>query len=313
MKKILIIGGGGYIGTELCNYLNLRGFKVICLDTFWFGNYLDKKIKIIKHDIRELKNKFFKNIDVVINLAYLANDPLCEVNARDTWEIGPLSLYQMMEYCVKNKVKKFIFASSGCVYGIKKEKNVTENLSLEPMTDYNKSKMICEKIIQSYDDKIKNIILRPATVCGFSKRLRLDVVLNLFCYQAFYKKKISIFGGNQIRPLINIKDMIRAYEFFISKNFTGCFNAGFENVSVKKIAEIVQKVMPCKIEIIKSHDPRTYRMNSSKLFRTGFKSLFNAKDAVHELKNEFEKGFKPKKINWNLDYLINKRKIVKTQ
>ena len=104
MKKILIIGGGGYIGTELCNYLNLRGFKVICLDTFWFGNYLDKKIKIIKHDIRELKSKFFKNIDVVINLAYLANDPLCEVNARDTWEIGPLSLYQMMEYCIKNKV-----------------------------------------------------------------------------------------------------------------------------------------------------------------------------------------------------------------
>ena len=240
MKKILIIGGGGYIGTELCNYLSNKNFKIICLDTFWFGNHLNKKVKIIKHDIRNLKGKFFKGVDVVINLAYLANDPLCEINARDTWEIGPLSLYQMLEFSIKNKVKKFIFASSGCVYGVKKEKKVTEKLSLEPMTDYNKSKMICEKIIQSYEKKIKTVILRPATVMGFSKRLRLDVVLNLFSYQAFFKKKISVFGGSQIRPLIHLKDMIRVYEHFINKNFIGTYNTGFENVSVKKIADIVK-------------------------------------------------------------------------
>ena len=132
MKKILIIGGAGYIGTELCNYLSEKNFKVICLDTFWFGNKLNKKVKIIKSDIRNLKNSYFKNIDVVINLAYLANDPLCEINARDTWEIGPLALYQMLEFSIANKVKKFIFASSGCVYGVKKEKRVTEKLSLEP-------------------------------------------------------------------------------------------------------------------------------------------------------------------------------------
>ena len=107
--------------------------------------------------------------------------------------------------------------------------------------------------------------------------------------------------------------MIRVYEFFIVKNFTGCFNAGFENVPVKKIAEIVRKIIPCKIETVKSNDPRTYRMSSSKLFRTGFKPLFNAEDAVHELKNKFEKGFKPNKINWNLDYLLQKRKIIKTK
>ena len=126
MKKILVIGGAGYIGTELCNYLVEKNFKVVCLDIFWFGNKLNKKVKIIKHDVRDLKDKFFKGVDVVINLAYLANDPLCAINARDTWEIGPLSLYQMLEFSVKNKVKKFIFASSGCVYGVKKEKKVTE-------------------------------------------------------------------------------------------------------------------------------------------------------------------------------------------
>ncbi len=312
MKKILIIGGGGYIGTELCNYLSDKKFKVICLDIFWFGNKLNKKVKIIKNDIRNLKSSYFKNIDVVINLAYLANDPLCEINARDTWEIGPLSLYQMLEFSIKNKVKKFIFASSGCVYGVKKEKKVTEKLSLEPMTDYNKSKMICEKIIQSYEKKIKTVILRPATVMGFSKRLRLDIVLNLFSYQAFYKKKISVFGGGQIRPLIHLKDMVRVYEHFINKNFIGTYNTGFENVSVKKIADIVKNIIPCKVESIKTHDPRTYRMDSTKLIKTGFKPLFNSVDAAKELKNEFEKGFKPKKENWNLNYLLEKRKIIKT-
>ena len=219
----------------------------------------------------------------------------------------------MLEYCVKCKVKKFIFASSGCVYGIKKEKKVTEDLSLEPMTDYNKSKMICEKIIQSYERKIKTVILRPATVGGYSKRLRLDVVLNLFSYQAFFKNKISIFGGSQIRPLINIKDMIRIYEHFIIKNFTGCFNTGFENVSVTKIAELVRNIIPCSIETVKVHDPRTYRMDSSKLLKTGFKPKFNSKDAVIELKNEFKNGFKPKTINWNLNYLLEKKKIIKTK
>ena len=312
MKKILVIGGAGYIGTELCNYLVEKNFKVVCLDIFWFGNKLNKKVKIIKHDVRDLKDKFFKGVDVVINLAYLANDPLCTINARDTWEIGPLSLYQMLEFSVKNKVKKFIFASSGCVYGVKKEKKVTEKLSLEPMTDYNKSKMICEKIIQSYEKKIKTVILRPATVMGFSKRLRLDVILNLLSYQAFYKKKITVFGGRQIRPLIHLKDMIRVYEHFINKNFTGTYNTGFENVSVKKIADIVRNIIPCKVESVKIHDPRTYRMDSTKLIKTGFKPLFNSVDAAKELKNEFKKGFKPKKINWNLNYLLEKRKIIKT-
>ena len=191
-KKILIIGGAGYVGSLLSNFLVNKNYSVTCLDTFWFQTNLNKKVKKKKIDIRDRKFESFKNIDVVINLAYLSNDPLCEINARDTWEIGPLSNYYILEACLKYKIKKYIFASSGSIYGSKKEKKVTENLGLDPITDYNKSKMICEKVILSYKNKLKTIILRPATVCGFSERLRLDVVLNIFVSNSLIKSSLII-------------------------------------------------------------------------------------------------------------------------
>ena len=307
-KNILVIGGGGYVGTELCNYLASKKYNVKSIDTFWFKNFLNKKkVDIIKQDLRDRKfENLFKNQSVVINLAYLSNDPLCEINARDTWEIGPLANYYILEACLKYNVKKYIFASSGSIYGLKKEKKVTENLGLDPITDYNKSKMICEKVILSYRNKIKTIILRPATVCGFSKRMRLDTVLNLFCYQAYFKKKITILGGNQIRPLLHLKDMVRAYEFFIKKNYDGIFNIGFENISVKNLAQNVKKVIPCKIRIKKSNDPRSYRMNSDKVMKIGFKPKYNHKDVIVELSQVFKKRFKPSELNWNLNWLLKK-------
>tara|TARA_A100000164_G_scaffold374454_1_gene407466 strand:- start:669 stop:1613 length:945 start_codon:yes stop_codon:yes gene_type:complete len=310
-KKILIIGGGGYIGTELSNYLLKKKYKVACLDTFWFGNKLNKKITKIKKDVRKFDFKIFNNYEIVINLAYLSNDPLCEINARDTWESGPLATYYMMEACLKYKVKKFIFASSGSIYGLKKEKKVTEKLGLDPITDYNKSKMICEKVIENYKNKIKTVILRPATVCGNSNRLRLDVVLNLFCYQAYFEKKINILGGNQVRPLLHINDMISCYEFFIKKNITGTFNVGFENLSVNEIAESVKAIIPSEIKIKKSNDPRSYRMNADKLIRTGFKPKYNHKHAIIDLKKRFQSGFKPSEENWNLNWLLKKKVIKK--
>ena len=311
-KKILIIGGGGYIGTELSNFLANKNYKVGCMDTFWFENKLNKNVIKIKRDIRSFDFSEFKNYDIVINLAYLSNDPLCEINARDTWESGPLATYYIMEACLKYKIKKFIFASSGSIYGLKKEKNVTENLGLDPITDYNKSKMICEKVIDNYKNKIKTVILRPATVCGASKRLRLDVVLNLFCYQAFFKKEINILGGNQIRPLLHIKDMINCYEFFIKKNITGTFNVGFENLSVKKIAQSVKKIIPAKIKIKKSNDPRSYRMNADKLLKVGFEQGYTHIDAIVDLNKKFQSGFNPTEENWNLNWLLKKKDITKS-
>jgi nucleoside-diphosphate-sugar epimerase len=308
--NILIIGGAGYVGTNLCNYLSKKDFTVTCLDTFWFGDFLNKNVKKIKADIRTFNFERIGKYDCVIDLAYLSNDPLCEVDARHTWESGPLAVYKILEFCKKRKIKKFIFASSGSIYGLKKEKHVTEELGLDPLTDYNKSKMICEKVVESYNKDLNTVIVRPATVCGISPRLRLDVVLNLFCYQAFFKKKISVLGGKQTRPLVNIKDMVRSYEFFLNKkNLSGCFNLGFENKTVKQIALDVKKIIPCDISFLKSNDNRSYRINSDKILRAGFRPEFNSADAVYDLKNIFDNNFKPSQINWNLNWLSKKKYI----
>ena len=308
--NILIIGGAGYIGTNLCNYLSKKDFTVTCLDTFWFGDFLNKNVKKIKADIRSFNFEKLRKFDCVIDLAYLSNDPLCEVDARHTWESGPLAVYKILEFCKKRKIKKFIFASSGSIYGLKKEKHVTEELGLDPLTDYNKSKMICEKVVESYNKDLNTVIVRPATVCGISPRLRLDVVLNLFCYQAFFKKKISVLGGKQTRPLVNIKDMVRSYEFFLNKkNLSGCFNLGFENKTVKEIALDVKKIIPCNITFLKSNDNRSYRINSNKILKFGFEPKFNSINAIHDLKNIFDNNFKPSEINWNLNWLSKKKYI----
>ncbi len=311
MKKILVIGGAGYIGTELCNKLaNYKQYKIACLDTFWFGNYLSSKVKIIKADMRNIKDKHIKGFDTVIHLAYLSNDPMCQLNGRETWESGPLAIYSILEKCKNNNVKHFIFASSGSVYGIKKEKKVTENLSLKPISDYNKSKMICEKVLESYKKFFKTTVIRPATVCGFSKRLRLDVVLNLFCYQAYFKKKINILGGSQIRPILHIKDMISIYEFILKKELIGTFNAGFENISIKALANKISKYTGAKLVFKKSNDPRSYRMNSDKIIKKGYKSKYNYDDAIKELLNEFKNGYITTNKEWNIDW-VTKNKYVK--
>lgn len=308
--NILIIGGAGYVGTNLCNYLSKKDFTVTCLDTFWFGDFLNKNVKKIKADIRTFNFDRVGKYDCVIDLAYLSNDPLCEVDARHTWESGPLAVYKILEFCKKRKIKKFIFASSGSIYGLKKEKHVTEELGLDPLTDYNKSKMICEKVVESYNKDLSTVIVRPATVCGISPRLRLDVVLNLFCYQAFFKKKISVLGGKQTRPLVNINDMVRSYEFFINKkNLSGCFNLGFENKTVKEIALDVRKIIPCDVSFLKSNDNRSYRINSDKILGAGFRPEFSSVDAIYDLKNIFENNFKPSEINWNLNWLSKKKYI----
>jgi nucleoside-diphosphate-sugar epimerase len=310
--NILIIGGAGYIGTLLCNSLiSNKHYKVTCLDSFWFGNFLDRKVKRIKDDIRSYNFNQLERYDVVINLAYFSNDPSCEIDARQTWESGPLSVYRMLEYCIKKKVPKFIFASSGSIYGLKKEKHVTEDLGLDPLTDYNKSKMICEKVVESYSNKIKTLIIRPATVCGFSPRLRLDIVLNMFCYQAYFKKKISILGGIQTRPLVNILDMIRCYKFFLKNNFTGCYNLGFENKSVREIALDVQSIIPCEITAKKTNDKRSYRINADKILKLGFKPKFTSMDAIMQLKNAFDNQFKPTIVNWNLNWLEKKKILIR--
>jgi len=230
-------------------------------------------------------------------LAGIANDPGADLNETLSWNINVLATRQLIEKAINNKVKHFIFASSGSVYGVKKEKNVTENLSLVPISTYNKTKMIAENVLMSYKNKIKIHIIRPATVCGISPRMRFDVSVNLLTMHAVKKKKIIVLGGSQVRPNIHIKDMVRVYTHFLKKKKLPCgaYNAGFENLSIKSIANKIKEKTKSKIFIKKSNDPRSYRQSSSKLIRTGFRPKHTVNDAIDEL----IKSFKEKKINVN--------------
>ncbi len=243
--NILILGGGGYVGTPLTfKLLKNKKNKITVVDTFWFGNYLkkNKRLKVIKKDIREVNTKWFKGIDCIIHLANIANDPAVDLTPSLSWDVNVIASMKIMKLAIKNKVKKFIFASSGSVYGVKREKKVTEDLDLVPISVYNKTKMIAERVFMSFKDKIRINCIRPATVCGVSPRMRFDVSVNLLTLQAIKKKQITVFGGNQIRPNIHLQDMIRLYEFFLKRNIpSGFYNAGFENLKIINIAKMIQK------------------------------------------------------------------------
>ena len=249
--NILITGGCGYVGSKLIKYLLNKNHKIINIDTQWFGKNLKnhKNLKNIKLDIRDVKTNLFKGIDCVIHLANIANDPAVELNPNLSWEVNVLAAKKLIEMAIKNKVKKFIYASSGSVYGVKKERKVTEDLELLPISTYNKTKMIAERVFMSYKDKIIVNCVRPATVCGLSERMRYDVSVNLLTLQALKKNKINVFGGNQTRPNIHINDLVRLYDFFLKKNIkSGFYNAGFENLKIMKIAKIIQLKTGAKIK-----------------------------------------------------------------
>ena len=289
---ILVTGGCGYTGTILTTDLINLGHKVTVVDIQWFGNYLEpkKNLRVLKFDIRDYQKIPFKNVDTIVHLASIANDPSVELNPKLSWEVNVLATQKLIESAIKNKVKQFIFASSGSVYGIKKEKEVTENLSLVPISTYNKTKMISERILKSYENDIKFHCIRPATVCGFSPRMRLDVSVNMFAFQAIKFGSMSVLGGEQIRPNIHIQDLINVYKhFIINSNLpSGFYNAGFENLKIIEIAQKVAKIIPSKIVMKENIDPRSYRQNSDKLLSTGFKKKFTVNDAIKELKDNYE-------------------------
>ena len=309
--NILILGGCGYIGTVLIKKIisNPKN-KITVIDTQWFGNYLEKNsiLNILKEDIRNINRISFKNFDTIIHLANIANDPAVDLDPELSWEVNTLTTKFIVEKAIKNRVKKIIFASSGSVYGVKKEKKVTEDLELEPISVYNKTKMIAERVLLSYQNKIKIFCVRPATVCGLSPRMRFDISVNLLTLQALKDKKILVHGGAQIRPNIHINDLVRVFEHFLTKKNIkpGIYNAGFENMSILRIANKIKNIVPSKIIISKSKDVRSYRLDSSKLKKTGFKPLFRVEDAIAEIKTNFvNKKLKIRKNNFSVNWLKN--------
>ena len=202
----------------------------------------------------------------------------------------------LVKVCVKNNVNKFIYASSSSVYGIKEEKNVTEDMKLEPLTDYSKFKGDCEKILNSYkSDNFITTTIRPSTVCGYARRQRLDLVVNILTNHAFHNREIKVFGGDQLRPNVHIDDMVESYLAVInadSKKINGeIFNVGFKNQSVNELANDVKEIIGSDIKIIntKSDDNRSYHVSSEKIKETlGFETKYTVKDAVLDLKIAFE-------------------------
>ena len=292
--KILVTGGSGFKGSVLIPKLLEDGHSVISIDTNWFGDNLsdNEKLTKIKCDIREIDNIPFKGIDSIIHLANIANDPAVELNPTLSWEVNVLASQQIADKAVRDGVKQLIFASSGSVYGIKEELNVTEDLSLVPISTYNKTKMVAERVFLSYKDKLNVVCIRPATVCGYSPRMRLDVSVNMLTFQALKNQKITVFGGQQTRPNIHIQDMVNVYRHFLNlpKLESGCYNAGFENISILEIANMVSKKINSEIIITESNDPRSYRQDSSKLIKTGFTPKYSVSNAIDEIITAYQEN-----------------------
>jgi len=291
---LLLTGGCGYIGTVLTKALLDGGHKVTVVDIMWFGNYLEehKNLTVIKQDIRNAEAIPMEGVDAILHLANVANDPCGELNSKLAWEVNVLATMLLLERAIKYKVKQFILASSGSVYGVKDEPAVTEDLSLVPISDYNKTKMISERVLLSYQDRITIQSIRPATVCGYSPRMRLDLSVNMLTIQALADKKITVFGGDQTRPNIHIKDMVAIYLHFLNlgSKAAGVYNAGFENMSIMDIAKEVIKHIPAQIIVTESNDPRSYRLNSDKLLKTGFKPKYKVADGIKDIIEAYKAG-----------------------
>ena len=233
--KILITGGCGYKGHVLIPKLLLRDYEIIAFDLQWFGNYLvpHKNLSVIKGDVRNIESIPLDGVDCIIHLSSIANDPCGDLNPQLTWEVSALATMQLADKAKRVGIKRFIYASSGSVYGVKEELQVTEELDLKPISEYNKTKMVGERVLLSYQDCMTIQIVRPATVCGYSPRMRLDVAVNLITMQALSKNKITVFGGDQVRPNIHIDDITDLYLHLIDHpEITGIYNAGFENISI---------------------------------------------------------------------------------
>jgi nucleoside-diphosphate-sugar epimerase len=292
--KILVTGGCGFVGTVLTQQLLLDGHQLTVVDTQWFGNFLKPhpRLTVLKQDVRDANAIPLKGVEAVIHLANIANDPGVELNPTLSWEVNVLATQQLADRAVRAGVRQFLFASSGSVYGVKDDPDVTEDLELVPISAYNKTKMVAERVLLSYADGMQVHCIRPATVCGYSPRMRLDVSVNMLTMQALRNGRMTVFGGDQTRPNIHIHDMVNVYRHFLDRpNLpAGCYNAGFENISIMEIAQQVAAKVPAEIVVSASNDPRSYRQNSDKLMATGFVRQSSVAAAIGDVIEKFHSG-----------------------
>jgi len=291
--KLLVTGGCGYVGTKLTEALLARTpHDVTVLDVMWFGNRLaaHPQLTVQSMDVRHIDEIDLKPYDTIFHLANIANDPSVELNPYASWEVNVLAGMRLIDRAARQGVRQFVYASSASVYGLKSEPKVTEDLELLPLSEYNKTKMVAERVVQSYADQMITTIIRPATVCGWSPRMRLDVVVNMLTMQALTRGSVTVLGGDQTRPNIHIDDLVDLYLFAFEKRLAGVFNAGFENLKVMDIARMITTDVPASIDVKPSNDPRSYSVCSDRLLAAGFTPTRNVSAAVAEMAAAYREG-----------------------
>lgn len=322
--KVFITGGAGYVGHVLVPQLLEDGYEVVVFDTFWFGDALpnNPKLKRVKGDMRDAAAiaAAVVGCDAVINLACISNDTSFALDEHLSTSINLHAFAPMVKACEAAGVKRFINASTSSVYGVSDAPEVFEDHPKVPLTYYNRYKWECEVILAELDPKFTWVTIRPATVCGYSPRCRLDLSVNILTNFAVNKGKISVFGGSQKRPNIHIQDMVNAYKLLLTlpdeKIHRGTYNCGFQNQTIMEIAEIVKRVVgevyperpPIEIEVSPSDDLRSYHINSDKIRRElGFTPQFKIEDAVRDMCNAFQAGKLPN--SFDDDNYFNVRKL----
>ena len=307
IRQVLVTGGAGYVGAVLVPKLLDKGYQVKVLDLYIYGEHVLEAVKDrpnleqIKGDIRDraLLEKVIPGIDTVIHLACISNDPSFELDPQLGKSINYDAFLGLVEVSKHCGVKRFIYASTSSVYGIKDEESVTEDLTLEPLTDYSKYKALCEEVLlREQSPDFTTVVIRGATVCGYSPRLRLDLTVNILTNLAVNTGRITVFGGEQKRPSIHIEDITDLYVQLLElpdEMIAGkIFNAGYENYRVSEIAEMVRKVAGREeVEIIATptDDLRSYHIASEKIKRElGFKPKHSVEEAVKDLCDAFKAG-----------------------
>jgi nucleoside-diphosphate-sugar epimerase len=306
IDTVYVTGGAGYVGSVLVPLLLDAGYKVRVLDLFLYGEHVfdavkdNPRLELFKGDMRDeaLLRKSIPGSDAVIHLACISNDPSFELDPALGRSINYEAFIPLVDISKASGVKRFIYASSSSVYGIKDEPNVTEDLPLDPLTDYSKFKAMCEEELEKRRSPgFTTFTLRPATVCGYSPRLRLDLSVNILTNHAINKGKITVFGGSQLRPNFHVRDCAELYVKLLSypsEKIDGkVFNAGYQNLSINEIAELVRSVIGKNVEIVSTptDDNRSYHISSERIKNElGFEPRYSIEDAVKDLKAAFESG-----------------------
>jgi nucleoside-diphosphate-sugar epimerase len=307
-KTILVTGGAGYVGSALVPELIEHGYHVKVLDLFWYGREVFGKfsrhpqLELVELDLRDaarLKQEL-KGIDAVIHLACISNDPSFELDPSLGKSINYDSFAGLLQGAIDQGARRFIYASSSSIYGVKEEPDVREDAEPRPLTDYSRFKLDCERELLAHSNaaNMERIIVRPATVCGYAPRLRLDLTVNILTIHALVNRKIRIFGGKQLRPNLNIRDMARAYLALLdapaAKVDREAFNVGFQNRSVEDIAKMVRDTLAdpsIELEYTPSDDNRSYHVNSDKIRRVlGFEPRFTIEDAIRSIADAYQAG-----------------------